>query len=109
MLNYSVLNQVKTSVRSAVQSRNIGILAPCFQKAVDPIQQLFLDKIREYRQKSNDEKNLVEPSPALQTELKSELEKVARQYGGKEGEDMTKFPTFKFEDPTIDPIKMETK
>lgn len=55
------------------------------------------------------EKNLVEPSPELQKELKSELEKVAKQYGGAEGEDMTKFPTFKFVDPPIDPVNMETK
>lgn len=32
--------------------RNIGIVAPALQKASDPIQQLFIDKIREYNSKS---------------------------------------------------------
>jgi F-type H+-transporting ATPase subunit 6 len=32
--------------------RNIGICAPILQKATDPIQQLFVDKIREYAKKS---------------------------------------------------------
>lgn len=54
-------------------------------------------------------KNLVEPSPAIQKELKQELEKVAKQHGGGEGIDLTKFPTFKFVDPVIDPINLETK
>lgn len=32
--------------------RNIGILAPALQQATDPIQKLFVDKIREYTSKS---------------------------------------------------------
>lgn len=52
MLSYQILSGVKTHLRGAVCSRNIGILAPAMQKATDPIQQLFLDKLREYRQKS---------------------------------------------------------
>ena len=36
--------------------RNIGISAPVLQKASDPIQQLFLDKLREYSQKSKYER-----------------------------------------------------
>lgn len=35
-----------------IARRNIGITAPALQKASDPIQQLFVDKIREYNQKS---------------------------------------------------------
>lgn len=50
---------------------------------------------------------LVEPSPAIEKELHSELEKAAKQYGGGPGVDMTKFPTFKFTDPTVDPINLE--
>ncbi|XP_019881576.1 ATP synthase-coupling factor 6, mitochondrial [Aethina tumida] len=106
MLSSSILSGVKTSVRTAVCSRNIGILAPCLQKASDPIQQLFVDKIREYKSKSSGGK-LVDPTPELEKELKKELEKVAKQYGGASGEDMTKFPSFKFQEPTIDPINLE--
>ncbi|XP_023014696.1 ATP synthase, coupling factor 6 [Leptinotarsa decemlineata] len=107
MLSSQLLNGLKNSVKTGVCSRNIGILAPCLQKASDPIQQLFIDKIREYKQKSNNGKNLVEPTPELEKELKTELEKVARQYGGGPGVDMTKFPSFKFQDPVIDPINLE--
>lgn len=49
---------------------------------------------------------LVEASPEMEKELKSELEKVAKQYGSA-GQDITKFPTFKFEDPVIDPINLQ--
>lgn len=33
-------------------SRNFGLAAPALQKVSDPIQQLFLDKIREYKGKA---------------------------------------------------------
>lgn len=32
--------------------RNFGIMVPAMQKVSDPIQQLFLDKLREYKSKS---------------------------------------------------------
>jgi F-type H+-transporting ATPase subunit 6 len=35
-----------------ILKRNIGVCAPALQKATDPIQQLFIDKIREYAKKS---------------------------------------------------------
>ncbi|CAB3248651.1 unnamed protein product [Arctia plantaginis] len=73
------------------------------QKATDPIQQLFLDKIREYKSKSAGGK-LVEASPEIEREMKTELEKLEKQYGGGSGVDMTAFPTFKFEEPKLDPI-----
>lgn len=43
-----------TRIRAATSfdSRNFGIMVPAMQKATDPIQQLFLDKIREYKSKS---------------------------------------------------------
>ncbi|EFA07467.2 ATP synthase-coupling factor 6, mitochondrial [Tribolium castaneum] len=107
MLSSHLLNNIHRSVRATVHSRNIGILAPCLQKASDPIQQLFIEKIKEYKQKSGGGTKLVEPSPEIERELKSELEKVAKVYGGGPGVDMTKFPTFKFTDPVIDPINLE--
>ncbi|XP_034952350.1 ATP synthase-coupling factor 6, mitochondrial-like [Chelonus insularis] len=81
--------------------RNIGIMAPAMQKVADPIQQLFLDKIREYKAKSVGGK-MVDPSPELERELKNDLDRIATQYGGGPGVDMTKFPTFKFEEPKVD-------
>lgn len=46
----------------------------------------------------------MEASPEIQKELKQELDKISKQYGG-EGQDITKFPTFNFQDPVIDPIR----
>lgn len=88
---------------TVVARRNIGMVAPALQKVSDPIQQLFLDKVREYKQKSTGGK-LVDPSPQTERELKTELERVAKTYGGSDKVDMTKFPEFKFEEPKIDPI-----
>lgn len=47
-------SQLLSGLRSArtVARRNFGIAAPALQKVSDPIQQLFLDKIREYKSKS---------------------------------------------------------
>lgn len=50
---------------------------------------------------------LVDASPEIQKELAQELDKLAKQYGGGEGVDMTKFPEFKFAEPKIDPINAE--
>ncbi|XP_018014572.1 ATP synthase-coupling factor 6, mitochondrial [Hyalella azteca] len=83
--------------------RNYGVSAVCLQKAVDPIQQLFVDKVREYGQKSKSSGGkLVDSTPQVEKQLQQELDKVAKQYGGGAGTDMTKFPSFKFEEPVID-------
>jgi len=39
---------------------------------------------------------LVDASPEIEKELKQELDRITRMYGGKPGEDMTKFPSFQF-------------
>ena len=39
---------------------------------------------------------MVDPSPEIEKERVSELEKLAKQYGGGSGVDMTAFPQFKF-------------
>ncbi|KAK4884406.1 hypothetical protein RN001_000677 [Aquatica leii] len=109
MLSQQVLTGIKSHLRVVVCQRNLGILAPALNKATDPIQQLFIQKIREYKQKSGGGNNLVEPTPEIEKELSQELEKITRQYGGGPGVNMTQFPTFKFTDPVIDPISMEQK
>jgi F-type H+-transporting ATPase subunit 6 len=53
-----MLSRAALSLRSGSQlikqqaSRNFGATAVVAQKATDPIQQLFVDKIREYAKKS---------------------------------------------------------
>ncbi|XP_026478911.1 ATP synthase-coupling factor 6, mitochondrial-like [Ctenocephalides felis] len=86
-----------------ITKRGISTNLPALQKA-DPIQQAFVAKLKEYKQKGGSGTKLVEPTPQIQHELKQELDKVAKQYGGAEGEDMTKFPSFTFPEPKVDPI-----
>ncbi|ETN60559.1 mitochondrial ATP synthase coupling factor 6 [Anopheles darlingi] len=100
-------NQIVSAARvMGLQARrNYGVSAVLLAKASDPIQQLFVNKLREYAQKSQSAGGkLVDASPAIERELKQEMEKLAKQYGGAQGEDMTAFPSFKFEEPKIDPI-----
>ncbi|KOB64888.1 ATP synthase-coupling factor 6, mitochondrial, partial [Operophtera brumata] len=95
----SALVGLRAASASMMITRNMALA----QKATDPIQQMFLDKIREYKQKSAGGK-LVDPSPEIEKELKNEFEKLEKQYGGGSGVDMTSFPAFKFEEPKLDPI-----
>ncbi|NP_001091814.1 mitochondrial ATP synthase coupling factor 6 [Bombyx mori] len=95
----SKLVGLRAATTSMMVSRNLAAA----QKATDPIQQLFLDKIREYKQKSAGGK-VPDASPAVEKELKTELEKLEKQYGGGPGIDMTAFPSLKFEEPKLDPI-----
>ncbi|KAJ6621259.1 ATP synthase-coupling factor 6, mitochondrial [Pseudolycoriella hygida] len=101
MLSKTLLFGVQNAAFQA--RRGFGVAVPAMQKVSDPIQQLFLDKVREYKSKSKDG-GFVDPTPQSQNELKTELERIAKQYGGGSGVDMTKFPDFKFEDPVLDPI-----
>ncbi|XP_016989178.1 ATP synthase-coupling factor 6, mitochondrial [Drosophila rhopaloa] len=101
MLSQSLLNGVRVLRTEA--RRNFGIVAPALNKASDPIQQLFLDKVREYKQKSAGGK-LVDSNPQIEKELKTELDRVAKQFGSDGKTDMLKFPEFKFPEVKVDPI-----
>lgn len=50
MITQTILAGIRTA--SLESRRGFGIMVPAMQKASDPIQQLFLDKIREYKSKS---------------------------------------------------------
>ncbi len=77
-------------------------LAAAAQKSSDPIQQLFVDKVREYEtKKKRAGGKLVDADATTEDNLKKELEKVAKQYGGSAGTDMTKFPDIKFPEPKL--------
>lgn len=51
---------------------------------------------------------LVDPSPDLERELKADLDKALKQFGGGPGVDMSKFPSIEFPEVKIDPINLET-
>ncbi|XP_020035023.1 ATP synthase peripheral stalk subunit F6, mitochondrial [Castor canadensis] len=92
-------------IRSAVSvhlRRNIGVTAVAFNKELDPVQKLFVDKIREYKLKRQTSGGPVDTGPEYQQELERELFKLKQMYG--KG-DMTTFPNFKFEDPQFEVIE----
>ncbi|XP_073699095.1 uncharacterized protein [Garra rufa] len=66
---------------------------------LDPIQRLFLDKIREYATKSQASGGLVDAGPEYEKAFSEELTKLQRLYGGG---DLTEFPEFKFSEPVLD-------
>merc|ERR1719398_18303 len=77
--------------------------------AADPIQSLFADKIREYGdKKAKAGGKLVEANEATLKDLQGELDKVAKNYGGGAGVDMTSFPDLKFADVVVDPINVSS-
>ncbi|CAL1544642.1 unnamed protein product [Lymnaea stagnalis] len=84
-------------IANAATQRNLGITAVVHNQ--DPIQQLFLDKIRDYRNKSQNGK-LVDATPESEASLKEVLGNLERAFGAK-GVDMTQFPTFNFTEPAL--------
>ncbi|KAG3259825.1 hypothetical protein H1C71_029476, partial [Ictidomys tridecemlineatus] len=76
--------------------RNIGVTAVAFNKDLDPIQKLFVDKIREYKAKRQASGGPVDTGPEYQQDLEREFFKLKHMYGKA---DMNTFPNFKFEDP----------
>ncbi|KAI8041198.1 ATP synthase-coupling factor 6, mitochondrial [Drosophila gunungcola] len=71
----------------------------------DPVYHIFLDKVREYRLKSPKGKP-IDAGPEYEAELKEALDRLALQYGGGEGIDLTQFPKFVLPDIDIDPISV---
>ncbi|XP_050751080.1 ATP synthase-coupling factor 6, mitochondrial [Gymnogyps californianus] len=103
MILHQIL-RLSSIFRSAVSihlRRNIGLSAIVFNKAkeLDPVQKLFLDKIREYNTKSKQAGGPVDAGPEFQKDMNESLARLQRAYG--EG-DLTKFPEFKFEEPNFE-------
>ncbi|NXL93622.1 ATP5J factor, partial [Alectura lathami] len=95
------LSSILRSALSVQLRRSMGLSAVAFNKAreLDPIQKLFVDKIREYNTKSKQAGGPVDVGPEFQKEMNESLTRLQRMYG--EG-DLTKFPEFKFEEPNFE-------
>eukprot|EP00066_Takifugu_rubripes_P003699 XP_003966490.2 PREDICTED: ATP synthase-coupling factor 6, mitochondrial [Takifugu rubripes] len=98
------LFQLSSVLRSAVTltlRRNIGMSAVLFNRAkeLDPVQKLFLDKIRDYNNKSKASGGIVDGGPSYQKNLSDEVSKLQRLFGGG---DFTKFPDIKFTEPKFE-------
>ncbi|ELW61598.1 ATP synthase-coupling factor 6, mitochondrial [Tupaia chinensis] len=81
--------------------RNIGVTAVAFNKELDPVQKLFVDKIREYKSKRQATGGPVDTGPEYQQDLERELFKLKQMYGKA---DVNTFPSFRFEDPKFEVI-----
>jgi len=105
----NALPRIQKSVVTVCR-RNLGVSAVLAQKgqATDPIQKLFLQKLKEYDQKAKSSPGkLVDSTPQIEKEFKAEMSRIAKVYGGGDNVDMTKFPDFKFADPAVDPINQQ--
>ncbi|KAM8821270.1 ATP synthase peripheral stalk subunit F6, mitochondrial [Eudromia elegans] len=96
--------RLSSVLRAAVSlhlRRNVGLSAVAFNRAkeLDPVQKLFLDKIREYNTKSKQSGGPVDVGPEFQKDMNESLARLQRMYG--EG-DLTKFPEFKFDEPNFE-------
>merc|ERR1712018_12103 len=97
--------EILQDVASTEFRRNFGVTAVVCQKApIDPIQALFLDKVREYAKKSKAAGGkLIDATPDVEKELQGELDKLNGKYGVT-GPDFLKFPTFTFSDKPLQPV-----
>ncbi|KFM71587.1 hypothetical protein X975_19754, partial [Stegodyphus mimosarum] len=101
----------RTFKNSTIPYRNFGFCSVLMAKTpTDPIQKLFLEKLKEYAKLSSAQGNkLVDISPEKQKEYDESLNNLKKQYGADKGDDFTKFPTFSFPEPKLDPINMEER
>ncbi|XP_066561891.1 ATP synthase peripheral stalk subunit F6, mitochondrial isoform X2 [Amia ocellicauda] len=102
------LFRLSSLLRSAVSwqlRRNVGLSAAAMTAAknLDPVQKLFLDKIRDYNTRSKTAGGVVDAGPEYQKNMADELAKLQRLYGSG-GEDLAKFPTFTFPEPKLEEV-----
>lgn len=79
-------------------------------QANDPIQKLFVDKIREYAAKSKNAPNgLVDSNENVLKNLKTNVDRVANSYGIKDEKNITDFGLSFPETIQLDPINLRGK
>ena len=99
MLRLSVSKNVCGKGLQTVIRRNIGMTACVLQKAtqsnggMDPIQKLFLEKIRDYKTKSNKlgEGKLLDVTQEFEQKMTKETEGLRRRFGSGNLEEFPKF------------------
>ncbi|XP_077578082.1 ATP synthase peripheral stalk subunit F6, mitochondrial [Stigmatopora nigra] len=102
--NFTRLSSTLRPAVTLTLRRNLGLSAVVFNKAkvLDPVQKLFLDKIRDYNVKSKATAGgIVDAGPAYQKTMAEEISKLERLYGGG---DLAKFPELVFQDPKLDEV-----
>jgi len=71
-------------------------------KGSDPIQQIFLDKLSEFR-KISQKPDFLDNNPDLKKRIGDEKNRLTGQFGAEKAADLEKFPDIKLQDPPIDP------
>ncbi|XP_050526424.1 ATP synthase-coupling factor 6, mitochondrial-like [Daktulosphaira vitifoliae] len=100
MLSFNLMQSLNLAKKaSRFMQRNVSSSSVLMANVSDPIQQLFLDKIREYKSKF-DSKSF---DPSVDKGYNADLEKISKQFDIGSGEDPTKFPSVKFDEAKIDP------
>ncbi|XP_036302626.2 ATP synthase-coupling factor 6, mitochondrial-like [Pipistrellus kuhlii] len=89
------LSSASQSAVSAHLRRNAGVTAVTFDKKLDPVQKLFVDKVRGHRTKRQSAGEPAGTGP--------EHQRVEKQMYGMA--DMTVFPDFRLEDPKLEDIE----
>ena len=87
---------------SLVLRRNIGASSMVLAKGsnqqanTDPVTLLFLDKLKEYKEKAKKttDGKLIDSTPEIEANVKAELDNLKRRYGGG---NLEEFPKFSFE------------
>ena len=101
MMRLLVSTGVRNGSLKVIARRQIGVAAVTLQRAqssnsgTDPIQKLFLDKIREYKTKSKKlgEGKLLDVTPEFEQQMSKEIDALKRRYGSG---NMEEFPKFDF-------------
>ena len=101
MIRLLMQTAVNSNSLQCIARRNIGIATCLLQKtepgnsATDPIQKLFLDKVREYKTKSKKlgEGKLLDVTPEIEQKMNKEIDALKRRYGSG---NMEEFPKFDF-------------
>merc|ERR1712115_15415 len=94
MLTASSTLRAASFVRTCAR-RNLATSYMAAAAAADPIQQLFVDKVRDYANKKKS-------AGGKLVDATAETDAIAKQYGGEAGADMTKFPDVKFADVAVE-------
>jgi F-type H+-transporting ATPase subunit 6 len=98
-----VLRLASNVARIGVQRNLATSYVAANKAATDPVQGLFVEKIREYATKKKAAGGkFVDATKETEADLAAELEKVAKNYGGGKGVDMSKFPDFKWAEPAVE-------
>ena len=99
MLRLLVNRAITNNNVQIIARRNIGVTAYIAQKAAsnnngtDPIQKLFLDKVREYKTKSKKlgEGKLLDVTPEFEQKMAKETDSLKRRFGSGNLEEFPKF------------------